>query len=71
MTAGGFIFIYLLRNSDHTISKHGFGNFQEPCNICAHYIISGITICIGGIQCRFMDALHDAVQLLVNFFPGP
>ncbi len=68
--AGGF-FYFETSSLDYTVGKHCLGNFQEAGNICAHDIISRIAISFSCIQSGFVNALHDAVEFLVNFFASP
>lgn len=57
--------------SNNAISQHGFGNFCETGNICAHHVIPLAAIGFRSFECSLVDIVHDHAQLVIHFFTRP
>ena len=59
------------QRSHNALSHHGVGDLQEAGNVRAEHHVARLAALDGGVVAGLKDALHDAVQLLVDFFEAP
>ena len=59
------------QRSHNALSHHGVGDLQEAGNVGAEHHVARLAALDGGVVAGLKDALHDAVQLLVDFFEAP
>ena len=57
--------------SDNTLCHHCISNLQEASNVCAEHEVAGLAALDGCVVASLEDVLHDALQLLVDFFEAP
>ena len=55
----------------NALSHHGVGDLQEAGNVGAEHHVARLAALDGGVIAGLEDVLHDAVQLLVDFFEAP
>lgn len=63
--------VFSFKGSDNALSHHCVSNLQEACNVCAEHEVAGLAALDGCVVASLEDVLHDALQLLVNFFESP
>src|SRR4051812_43097204 len=56
------------QSSDDAIGQHGIGDFLEAGNVGAADIINMAVLFLAIFQAARMDALHDVLQELLEFF---
>lgn len=57
--------------SDDTLSHHCIGNLEEACNISTDHHVAGLAALDGSLEACLEDALHDALELCIDFFKAP
>ena len=68
---GGLFFVFSLISVRHALPLHRVCHFEEACDVGAHDEVTGLTVLRGSVVSRFVNALHDVVELLVHFFERP
>ena len=69
-------FVYLKekarnQSANFPLGHHGLGHLEEACDIRADHEIAGLAALDRGVIAGLVDALHDAVQLLVDLVEAP
>lgn len=57
--------------SDDTLSHHCISNLEEACNISTDHHVAGLAALDGSLEACLEDALHDALELCIDFFKAP
>jgi len=57
--------------SDNALVEHCIRNFQETCNIGSFYIVDESALVFSIFNARLMNADHDFVKTVVDFFHRP
>jgi CRP-like cAMP-binding protein/ActR/RegA family two-component response regulator len=55
---------------NQSLRQHCIGNFYKATNVCAFHVVD-ITIFISVLLASCVNAFHNAMQTLVNFFASP